>query len=105
LSSLDAWIQFAGPRRFPRLSRLKTEGTTHRRPDYCLLTHGRRTLYIDVKKIDANIREDAGIAYQVRCYGWSEGFTLSYAFDLEEFAAYDCRISAPRERTRPTSPG
>lgn len=72
--------------------RLRTEGTSHRRPDYCLLTHGRRTLYIDVKKVDANIRDDAGIAYQVRCYGWSEGFTLSYACDFEELAVYDCRI-------------
>ncbi|MFH0921400.1 MAG: N-6 DNA methylase [Fibrobacterota bacterium] len=72
--------------------RLKSEGTTHRRPDYCLLSNGIRQLYIDVKKVDANIKDDAGIAYQVRCYGWSEGFTVSYAFDFEELAIYDCRI-------------
>ncbi len=72
--------------------RLKQEGTSHRRPDYCLLSNGIRQLYIDVKKIDANIKYDAGISYQVRCYGWSEGFKVSYAFDFEELAVYDCRI-------------
>ncbi|HBE72720.1 MAG TPA: hypothetical protein DDW31_01225 [candidate division Zixibacteria bacterium] len=72
--------------------RLKSEGSSHRRPDYCLLSNGIRQLYIDVKKVDANIKNDSGIAYQVRCYGWSEGFKLSYAFDFEELAIYDCRI-------------
>jgi hypothetical protein len=72
--------------------RLKAEGTSHRRPDYCLLSNNQRLLYIDVKKFDANIKDDSGISYQVRCYGWSEGFKVSYAFDFEELAVYDCRI-------------
>jgi type I restriction-modification system DNA methylase subunit len=72
--------------------RLKAEGTSHRRPDYCLLSNDQRILYIDVKKFDADIKDDAGISYQVRCYGWSEGFKVSYAFDFEELAIYDCRI-------------
>lgn len=72
--------------------RLKKEGTTHRRPDYCLLSNERRILYIDVKKFDADLKDDPGIAYQVRCYGWSEGFKVSYAFDFEELSVYDCRI-------------
>jgi hypothetical protein len=72
--------------------RLKQEGTIHRRPDYCLLSHERRTLYIDVKKFEADLKDDPGIAYQVRCYGWSEGFKVSYAFDFEELSVYDCRI-------------
>jgi type I restriction-modification system DNA methylase subunit len=72
--------------------RLKSEGTTHRRPDYCLISNQQRLLYIDAKKFDANIKDDAGISYQVRCYGWSEGFKVSYAFDFEELAIYDCRI-------------
>jgi type I restriction-modification system DNA methylase subunit len=72
--------------------RLKSEGTSHRRPDYCLLSNNQRILYIDVKKFDANIKDDSGISYQVRCYGWSEGFKVSYAFDFEELAVYDCRI-------------
>jgi hypothetical protein len=72
--------------------RLKAEGTPHRRPDYCLISNGQRQLYIDVKKFDANIKDDSGISYQVRCYGWSEGFKVSYAFDFEELAVYDCRI-------------
>jgi hypothetical protein len=72
--------------------RLKSEGTTHRRPDYCLISNERRILYIDVKKFEADILNDSGIAYQIRCYGWSESFLVSYAFDLEELAVYDCRI-------------
>ncbi|MBN2188547.1 MAG: Eco57I restriction-modification methylase domain-containing protein [Chitinispirillaceae bacterium] len=72
--------------------RLKSEGTSHRRPDYSLISNGQRLLYIDVKKFDANIRDDSGISYQVRCYGWSEGFRVSYAFDFKELAVYDCRI-------------
>jgi hypothetical protein len=72
--------------------KLKQEGTRHRIPDYCLISNDRRTLYIDVKKFEANIKDDPGIAYQVRCYGWSEGFKVSYAFDFEELAVYDCRI-------------
>jgi len=86
----QVWHEYSIQGRAAR--RLKAEGTSHRRPDYCLLAHGRRLLSIDVKKIDANIRDDAGIAYQVRCYGWSEGFILSYAFDFEELAVFDCRI-------------
>jgi hypothetical protein len=72
--------------------RLKREGTSHRRPDYCLLSNERRILYIDVKKFEADLKDDPGIAYQVRCYGWSESFKVSYAFDFEELSVYDCRI-------------
>jgi len=72
--------------------RLKREGTSHRRPDYCLLSNERRILYIDVKKFEADLKDDPGIAYQVRCYGWSENFKVSYAFDFEELSVYDCRI-------------
>lgn len=72
--------------------RLKAEGTSHNRPDYCLISNGQRILFIDVKKFAANIKEDSSISYQVRCYGWSEGFKVSYAFNFEELAIYDCRI-------------
>jgi hypothetical protein len=72
--------------------RLKSEGATHNRPDYCLISHQQRLLYIDVKKFAAEIKEDDGIAYQVRCYGWSESFKVSYAFCFTEWAVYDCRI-------------
>ena len=58
-------------------ARTWVEGTHHRRPDYCLLANGRRTLCIDAKNFAADIKNDASIAYQVRCYGWSEGFRLS----------------------------
>jgi hypothetical protein len=72
--------------------RLRAEGTSHRRPDYCLLVNGRRSVYVDAKKFGADIEGDASIAYQVRCYGWSEGFRISCAFDLDELAVFDCRV-------------
>jgi len=72
--------------------RLKSEGTTHNRPDYCLISHHQRVLYVDAKKFEAKINFDNKIAYQVRCYGWSESFKVSYAFCFTELAVYDCRI-------------
>jgi len=72
--------------------RLRAEGTSHRKPDYCLISNGQRLLYIDVKRMSADLQEDSSIAYQVRCYGWSENFKVSYAFDFEELAIFDCRI-------------
>ena len=72
--------------------RLKSEGTSHNRPDYCLISKDRRILFIDAKKFSADIKENSSISYQVRCYGWSEGFKVSYAFNFEELAIYDCRI-------------
>jgi hypothetical protein len=45
--------------------RLKSEGTSHRRPDYCLISNNQRLLYIDAKKFDADIKNDSGISYQV----------------------------------------
>ncbi len=72
--------------------RLKAEGTSHNRPDYCLLSKDRRILFIDAKRFAADIKENSSISYQVRCYGWSEGFKVSYAFNFEELAIYDCRI-------------
>jgi len=72
--------------------RLKAEGTGHSRPDYCLISNNRRLLYLDVKKFGADIKDDDGIAYQVRCYGWSESFKASYAFNFRELAVWDCRV-------------
>ncbi len=72
--------------------KLKAEKIQHNRPDYCLLSHGQRLLYLDAKRFDADIKEDSGVSFQVRCYGWSEGFKVSYAFDFSELAIYDCRI-------------
>ena len=72
--------------------RLKAEGSSHNRPDYCLISNQQRLLYIDVKKFAADIKEDDGIAFQVRSYGWSESFKVSYAFCFTELAVYDCRV-------------
>jgi len=72
--------------------RLKSEGATHSRPDYCLISNRQRLLYLDVKKFAADLKVDEGIAYQVRCYGWSESFRVSYAFSFRELAVFDCRV-------------
>jgi len=71
--------------------RLAREDISHRRPDYTLLINRARTLYIDVKRVDVNILTDESAAFQVRSYGWSAGFTLSYLCDFEELSVYDCR--------------
>ncbi len=71
--------------------RLRREGTTHRRPDYALLIDGERVLYIDAKRFDVEITADEKVAFQVRSYGWSAGFRVSYACDFEELAIWDCR--------------
>ncbi len=73
--------------------RLRREGTTHRRPDYALLVEGERVLYIDAKRFDVDITEDEAVAFQVRSYGWSAGFRVSYACDFEELAIWDCRYT------------
>jgi len=76
--------------------RLRAEGSSHNRPDYCLISNQQRLLYLDAKKFAADIKEDDGIAFQVRSYGWSESFKVSYAFCFTELAIYDCRIR-PRD--------
>jgi hypothetical protein len=71
--------------------RLRREGTSHRRPDYALKVAGERALYIDVKRFDVSIEDDENVSFQVRSYGWSAGFTVSYACDFTELAIWDCR--------------
>lgn len=71
--------------------RLRHEGTTHRRPDYALKVGGERILYLDAKRFDVSIEDDEAVAFQVRSYGWSAGFVVSYACDFEELAIWDCR--------------
>ena len=71
--------------------RLRREGTSHRRPDYALKVGDERILYIDVNRFDVSLAEDEAVAFQVRSYGWSAGFTVSYACDFEEIATWDCR--------------
>lgn len=71
-------------------AKLERAGSSHRRPDYALIVNDRPILYIDAKRIDVDIEHDEGVAFQVRSYGWSAGFRLSYAFDVQELAIYDC---------------
>ncbi|MBI4577199.1 MAG: N-6 DNA methylase [Planctomycetes bacterium] len=72
--------------------RLRREGTRHLRPDYALKVGGERILYLDVKRFGVSIEDDENVSYQVRCYGWSAGFRVSYACDFQELAIWDCRV-------------
>lgn len=72
--------------------RLRSEGMPHVRPDYCLISNYQDLLFIDVKKFEADLKEDSSISFQVRCYGWSKSFKVSYAFSFCELAVYDCRV-------------
>lgn len=81
--------------------RLRREGTSHQRPDYALLVGGERVLYIDAKRFDVAIADDEKVAFQVRSYGWSAGFRVSYACDFEELAIWDCRFKpSPEDEPR-----
>jgi len=73
------------------MRRLRREGTSHRRPDYALKIGSERVLYIDAKRFDVSIEDDENVAFQVRSYGWSAGFRVSYACDFSELAIWDCR--------------
>ena len=73
--------------------RLERVGTRHRRPDYALVyPDGRRILYIEAKRFDVKIEHDMNASYQLRLCGWCSGFLVSYVFDFEELAIYDCRV-------------
>jgi hypothetical protein len=72
--------------------RVAQTGSRHRRPDYALFADGLHLVYIDAKRFDVSIKDDVSCAFQVRTYGWSAGLRLSYAFDFEELAIYDCRF-------------
>ena len=76
--------------------RLAQQGIDHRRPDYALVVDGERVLYIDVKRFSVDIESSEDTAFQVRSYGWSAGFRLSYACDFQELAIWDCSIP-PRQ--------
>ncbi len=72
--------------------RIEREGSHHNQPDYALVVNGEEKLFIDVKRFDVDIGEDDQPALQVRAYGRGCGLRLSYAFDFEELAIYDCSI-------------
>ena len=52
---------------------------------------GTRKFFLEVKKPAVWIKEDVGLAYQLRRYAWSAKLPLSILTDFEEFAVYDCR--------------
>lgn len=61
-------------------------------PDYCFRIGGARKFFLEAKKPVADIKNDAGHAFQLRRYGWTTKLPLSILTDFEEFAVYDCRI-------------
>lgn len=73
------------------LRRLRREGAVIGRPDYALKVGGERVLYIDAKRFDVDIEDNDGVCFQVRGYGWSSGFRVSYAYNFPEPAIWDCQ--------------
>ncbi len=66
-------------------------GSVHNRPDYLLFVRGRPALFLETKRFSAMDHGEDHVAHQIRSYGWSKGLKLSYAFDVERLAVYDCR--------------
>ncbi len=69
-----------------------TSESNSKAPDYAFRIGGVRKFFLEAKKPSVVIKTDASPAYQLRCYGWSCGLSLSVLSDFEEFAVYDCRI-------------
>lgn len=65
-------------------------GSTNTRPDYTLMNGRVRLFFLDAKKRIVNIREDKGVAFQIRSYGWSIGASYSVVTNMDELAIYDC---------------
>lgn len=65
-------------------------GSTNTRPDYTLMNGRVRLFFLDAKKRTVNIREDKGVAFQIRSYGWSIGASYSVVTNMDELAIYDC---------------
>lgn len=65
-------------------------GSTNTRPDYTLMNGRVRLFFLDAKKRIVNIREDKGVAFQIRSYGWSIGASYSVVTNMDELVIYDC---------------
>ena len=75
-------------------------GSTNTRPDYTLMNGRVRLFFLDAKKRTVNIREDKGVAFQIRSYGWSIGASYSVVTNMDELAIYDC-TAMPRHSRAP----
>ncbi|MFA5867560.1 MAG: TaqI-like C-terminal specificity domain-containing protein [Actinomycetota bacterium] len=62
-----------------------------KKPDYEFRIGGTRKFYVEAKKPSINLKEDMGVAFQIRRYAWSAKLPLGIITDFEEFAVYDCR--------------
>ncbi|MFA5866359.1 MAG: N-6 DNA methylase [Actinomycetota bacterium] len=62
-----------------------------KKPDYEFRIGGTRKFYVEAKKPIVNLKDDAGVAFQIRRYAWSAKLPLGIITDFEEFAVYDCR--------------
>jgi type I restriction-modification system DNA methylase subunit len=65
-------------------------GSTNTRPDYTLMNGQVRLFFLDAKKRTINIKDDKGVAFQIRSYGWSIGASYSVVTNIDELAIYDC---------------
>ncbi len=62
-----------------------------KRPDYSFHIGARKHFYVETKQPHHNLQRNAGPAFQLRRYGWSENLAVSILTDFEEFCVYDCR--------------
>jgi type I restriction-modification system DNA methylase subunit len=67
-------------------------GADTKAPDYCFRVGGTPKFYLEAKRPEINLHDDAEPAYQLRRYGWSKELPLSILTDFEEFAVYDCTV-------------
>jgi hypothetical protein len=67
-------------------------GDANRAPDYCFMTGGDRSFFVEAKRPSVNLKEGIDPAFQLRRYAWSANLPLSILTDFEELAVYDCRI-------------
>lgn len=69
--------------------KIKIGGKT-KAPDYGFRIDGNRKFFVEAKKPNVKIHDDAEPAYQLRRYGWNANLHVSILTDFEEFAVYDC---------------
>jgi len=67
-------------------------GGVHKAPDYSFRVGGVRKFFLEAKKPQVSIKNDAAAAFQLRRYGWSAKLGLSVLTNFKEIAVYDCRV-------------
>jgi len=77
---------------------IKVKGGT-KAPDYGFRVGNTRVFFVEAKRPSVNLYDDAGPAFQLRRYGFSNHLPLSILTNFREFAVYDTRTE-PRQHDR-----